>query len=260
MKKISFIGMGNMAQALAIGFLRCGKAAPDQLSAFAPNQPKLQENAKRIGFIPCASAKDAIKEADLVILACKPYQIEEVLQQNQTELEGKVIVNVAYGWTFEKALSCLPRNVHYQFMVPNTPVSVCSGVLLVEEQNSLTDEEEAWVEDLFSGVGTYMKLPSHLIGAANAVSGCGPAFLSMAMEALGDAAVKHGLTREQAYSLAAGVMAGTARLQTESGLHPGALKDQVCSPGGVTIRGVAALEEYGMRNAFIKAVDATLSK
>ena len=102
-----------------------------------------------------------------------------------------------------------------------------------------------------------MKLPTPSIGAANALAGCGPAFIAMVIEALGDAAVKHGLTREQAYALASGVMEGTAKLQQESGMHPGILKDQVCSPGGVTIKGVAALEENGMRNAFMKAVDTT---
>ena len=86
MKKIGFIGMGNMAQALAIGFIRSGKATAADLYAFAPNQQKLRENAARIGFVPCTSAKDAIEAADLVILACKPYQIEDVLQQNQEEL------------------------------------------------------------------------------------------------------------------------------------------------------------------------------
>ncbi len=260
MKKIGFIGMGNMAQALARGFIRSGKAAAADLYAFAPHQQKLRENAARIGFVPCASAKEAIKAADLVILACKPYQIEEVLQQNQEELAGKLIVNVAYGWILEKALPHLPRDARYQFMVPNTPVSVCSGILLVEEQNSLTDAEEKAIEELFSGVGSYMKLATHLIGAANAISGCGPAFLSMVIEALGDAGVMHGLTRAQAYALAAGMMEGTARLQAETGLHPGQLKDQVCSPSGVTIRGVAALEEAGMRHAFLKAVDATFLK
>lgn len=139
----------------------------------------------------------------------------------------------------------------------HTPVSVCSGILLVEEKNSFSEEQAAFAEELFGSMGKYMKLPTSSIGAANALAGCGPAFVAMVIEALGDAAVKHGLTREQAYALASGVMEGTAKLQQESGMHPGVLKDQVCSPGGVTIKGVAALEENGMRNAFMKAVDAT---
>ena len=145
-------------------------------------------------------------------------------------------------------------------MVPNTPVSICSGIFLVEEENSLSAAEDAFTEELLGSIGKYIRLPLESIGAANALTGCGPAFMSMVIEALGDAGVKHGLTRQQAYKLAAGVMEGTAKLQQETGLHPGAMKDQVCSPGGVTIRGVAALEEAGMRNAFFKAVDATFLK
>ena len=257
MKNIGFIGMGNMAQALAIGFLSSGKSCGDEIYAFAPNQEKLKENAEKIGFKPCAEAAEAIKNAELVILACKPYQIEGVLKENREALKGKLIVSVAYGWTLEKALPHLPENARYQYMVPNTPVSVCCGVLLVEEENSLETKDEEWLVDLFGSVGTYMKLPTHLIGAANALTGCGPAFMAMIMEALGDAGVKHGLTREQAYTLASRVMEGSAKLREETGLHPAILKDQVCSPGGVTIRGVAALEEAGLRNALIKAVDAT---
>ena len=116
------------------------------------------------------------------------------------------------------------------------------------------------LEDLLGGLGLYMKLPFAQMGAANAMSGCGPAFMSMVLEALGDGGVKHGLTRTQAYTLAACGMEGTAKLQLETGLHPGVLKDQVCSPGGVTIRGVAALEENGLRNALLKAIDATFEK
>ena len=256
MKKIGFIGMGNMAQALAMGFLRSGKESAGEIFAFAPNQEKLRKNAEHIGFVPCKSAAEAINNAELVIIACKPYQVQDVLQENRNDLAGKVIVNVAYGWTLDKTLPFLVGNTHYLHIVPNTPVSICSGILIVEEVNTL-GEDEPWVRELLSSVGAYVKLPTHLIGAANAVAGCGPAFIAMMIEALGDAGVKHGLSRDEAYTLASSVMAGTAQLQKETGLHPAILKDQVCSPGGLTIRGVAALEEAGLRNALIKAVDAT---
>ncbi len=256
MKKIGFIGMGNMAQALAMGFLRSGKESGEAIFAFAPNQEKLRKNAEYIGFVPCKSAAEAIDNAELVIIACKPYQVERVLTENRDALAGKVIVNVAYGWTLDKAIPLLPGNAHYLHIVPNTPVSICSGIILAEETNTL-GEDEPWVQELLRAVGEYVKLPTHLIGAANAVAGCGPAFIAMMIEALGDAGVKHGLSRDEAYTLATSVMAGTAQLQKETGLHPAILKDQVCSPGGLTIRGVAALEEAGMRNALIKAVDAT---
>ena len=248
MKKIGFIGMGNMAQAMAVGLLRADKVKREDLYAYAPNQEKLRDNAARIGFIPCASPEEAAANAEIVIMACKPYQIEAVYRQLGGALAGKLIVSVAFGWNFARAKPLLPTDTRYQYIVPNTPVSICSG------------EEEALLEDLLGGLGLYMKLPFAQMGAANAMSGCGPAFMSMVLEALGDGGVKHGLTRTQAYTLAACGMEGTAKLQLETGLHPGVLKDQVCSPGGVTIRGVAALEENGLRNALLKAIDATFEK
>lgn len=260
MKKIGFIGMGNMAQAMAVGLLRAGKVSGEALYAYAPNQDKLRDNAARIGFNPCASAEEAAANAEIVIMACKPYQLEGVLGRLGGALSGKLVVSVAFGWNYERAKALLPADTRYQYIVPNTPVSICSGVLLVEDQNNLTGEEEALLEDLLGGLGLYMKLPFAQMGAANAMSGCGPAFMSMVLEALGDGGVKHGLTRTQAYTLAAYGMEGTAKLQLETGLHPGVLKDQVCSPGGVTIRGVAALEENGLRNALLKAIDATFEK
>jgi len=107
-------------------------------------------------------------------------------------------------------------------------------------------------------VGGWVELPSHLMNAGMAISGCGPAFFDMIIEAMGDGGVKNGLPRDKAYRLAASTMEGAAKLFMESGLHPGQLKDQVCSPGGTTIRGVAALEEAGVRSAFIKAIDKIL--
>lgn len=164
MKKIGFIGMGNMAQAMAVGLLRAGKVKREDLYAYAPNQDKLRDNAARIGFNPCASAEEAAANAEIVIMACKPYQLEGVLGRLGGALAGKLIVSVAFGWNFARAKPLLPTDTHYQYIVPNTPVSICSGVLLVEEQNNLTGEEEALLEELLGGLGLYMKLPFAQMG------------------------------------------------------------------------------------------------
>ena len=140
--------------------------------------------------------------------------------------------------------------------MPNTPVAVSRGVLLVEEENDWQEEERRQLFDVLSSTGRVIELPDRLMTAAMAISGCGPAFMDMIIEALGDAAVKNGIQRKQAYELAAQTMAGSAQLMLDTGLHPGQLKDNVCSPGGTTIKGVASLEESGLRYAFIKAVDA----
>ena len=142
--------------------------------------------------------------------------------------------------------------------MPNTPAAVGEGVFLAEEENDLMEEERNFLFELLTAVGMVKELPSRLMDAAMAISGCGPAFMDMIIEALGDAGVKNGLQRKDAYELACFTMVGSARLKMETGLHPGELKDNVCSPAGTTIKGVASLEESGIRYAFIKAIDEVL--
>ena len=114
--------------------------------------------------------------------------------------------------------------------------------------------------DMFATVGLVQELPSYLMGIGGAITGCGPAFVDLMIEAYGDVGVKYGLKRADAYKLISQMILGSAKLQLESGTHPAQLKDNVCSPGGTTIRGVAALEEQGFRNACIKSIDAIMNK
>ncbi len=255
MKKIGFIGMGNMAQALAVGFIKSGKIPAQDVFAYAPNQTKLEANAVKIGFTPCTSLNALAGQCDTLIVACKPYQIEDVLAELSTDICGKALISVAAGWDFERYKKYLPEGVRFQFIMPNTPVSVGAGTVLVEDINSLAPDERKELFELLQSVGGAIEIPSHLMDTASSVSGCGPAFLDIVIEALGDGAVKNGLPREKAYELICKTMIGTAKLKMESGKHPGQLKDEVCSPAGTTIRGVAALEEGGVRYAFIKAID-----
>lgn len=260
MKKFGFIGMGNMAQALAEGFISSGKVAAGSIFAYAPNREKLKNNAGRLGFTPCASLKEMAENCDTLIMACKPYQIEDVLAElGQDALKGKTLISVAAGWDFEKYAAYIDcRETAVQYIMPNTPVAVGKGAFLMEETSSLTDEDRLAVIDILSALGTVITIPGRLMDAATAVSGCGPAFFDMVIEAIADGAVKNGIARKTAYQLACTTMAGTAELMLKTGLHPGELKDRVCSPGGTTIKGVASLEESGIRSAFIKAVDAVL--
>lgn len=260
MKKIGFIGMGNMAKALAEGFIASGKVSAADVYAYAPNQEKLAANAASIGFSPCSGLEQLAAQCDTLIMACKPYQIEVVLGELGTALTGKTLVSVAAGWDFDKYAQYLPEGVAVQYIMPNTPVSVGAGTILIEEKNTLTGEERAQLKDLLESVGGWVELPTHLMNTGMAISGCGPAFFDMIIEALGDGGVKNGLPRNKAYELAARTMEGSAKLFLESGLHPGQLKDQVCSPGGTTIKGVAVLEEEGVRSAFIRTIDVIAGK
>ena len=260
MKNLGFIGMGNMAKALAIGFIRSGKIASENVYAFAPHQDKLQKNAESIGFVPCASVEELAERADTIVMACKPYQIESVLKQLEGKLSGKAILSVALGWDYAKFREYLDESVRIQFIMPNTPAMVGEGVLLFEDRNNLETEERAQIMELFATTGVVQEMPSHLMGIAGTLTGCGPAFIDLLIEAYADAGVKYGLQRADAYRLVSQMILGTAKLQRDTGEHPGVLKDQVCSPAGSTIRGVVTLEEYGLRNACIKAIDAVMNR
>ena len=251
--------MGNMAQAIAEGFIGAKKVTAGDIFAFAPNQKKLKENAARLGFSPCQSNREAVEKGDIIFMACKPYQIEGVLNEVDPALSGKALVSIAAGWTFDSFAKILDaQKTRVLCVMPNTPLRVGQGVTLFEEKNSLFEEELNFVKEIFGALGLVETLPAALMGIGGAISGCGPAFMDLIIESYADAAVKYGIRREQAYRLVSQTMLGSAALQLATGEHPGALKDAVCSPAGTTIRGVAALEEHGLRAACIKSVDAIM--
>lgn len=259
MSKYGFIGMGNMAKAIAAGFINKGVVAKEDVLGFAPNQEKLKKNADEIGFVPVATVEELVEKSDTVFIACKPYQIDDVLGKVGDKLKGKALVSIAAGWVFD-SFAAKVSGVRIQCIMPNTPAMVGEGVFLFENKNSLTDEENANVKAMFEKLGVVVTMATNLMGIGGAVSGCGPAFVDLFMEAYADAAVKYGVSRDVAYKLIAQTVLGSAKLQLETGKHPGVLKDEVCSPNGTTICGVAALEEYGLRNACIKSIDAIMNK
>jgi len=260
MKKLGFIGMGNMARAIADGILAAGAIAPSSISAYAPHYDKLTAYTTPLGITPCTSALDCVSSSDVIIMAVKPYVLESVLPPLRAALAGKAILSVVAGYDFARYTPLLDPTTRVQYIMPNTPCMVGSGVLLFEEAHSLTPDEHIWATDLFSALGEVVPLPTHLMPAGMAISGCGPAFVAMMIEALADAGVKYGLPRATAYRLASATALGTGRLQLETNQHPGVIKDAVCSPAGTTIRGVEALETHGMRRAFMEAVKATIEK
>ena len=248
--KIGFIGFGNMAQAMAGGFVRSGAVRPGDIGACARDRAKLQRNTEPQGFRAFDDAAAVVAFADLVVVAVKPYQVEAVLTPVREQLAGKID-------DYERMLA---PGTHHLSTVPNTPVSVCEGIVVCERRHSLSDGEWRQVEALFSKIGLVLPMDTALLGISSAVCGCGPAFVAMFIEALGDAAVKHGVARADAYRMAGQMIVGTGKLQLATGQHPGAMKDAVCSPGGTTIAGVAELERKGFRGAVIDAIDAVQRK
>ena len=200
---------------------------------------------------------EVLERSDILILAVKPYLIETVLAPIREKLAGKVLLSVAAGWPFQRFEEALPAGVHHLSIMPNTPVAIGEGIVLLEEENSLSPQELSQAKELLAALGVVETVPSAQMGIAGTVAGCGPAYAALFLEALGDAGVYHGLPRELSYRLAAQMLAGTGKLHLATGQHPGAMKDAVCSPGGTTIRGVAQLEQHGFRAAVIDAVSAS---
>lgn len=258
MKNIAFIGLGNMGRAIASGLVKSGAVAAENVWGYAPHREKLKDYCAQTGIHACASAEEAVERADTVFIAVKPYVIEGVLAQLREKLKGKALISVALGYDFKRLSALLDESTRLQFVMPNTPAMVGAGVLIFEGANSLLPQERAEIMEKFANLGIVEELPSHLMGPGGTISGCGPAFCAMVIEALADAGVKYGVPRATAYRLASATLMGTGRMQLETGEHPGTMKDAVCSPGGSTIRGVEALEHANLRAAMMDAVKAAV--
>ncbi|HJB26266.1 MAG TPA: pyrroline-5-carboxylate reductase [Firmicutes bacterium] len=258
--KLGFIGFGNMASAIADGLVSAKALSSEQIYASAKNWEKLCKNTSARGIHACRDTGEVIECSDMLVVAVKPYQVRDVLSPYINQLNGKILVSVAAGMTFECYEEFLPAGVHHISTIPNTPVSICEGIIACEQRHSLTQQEYDVFFNLFSHIGLVQPVETHLLSVAGTVAGCGPAFAAMFLEALSDAGVKHGLPRALSYRLASQMLAGTAKLQLATNAHPGQMKDAVCSPGGTTIVGVSALEKNGFRHAVIDAIDAIENK
>ena len=214
------------------------------------------ERAKARGMKAFATCEEAARWADVVVVAVKPHLVEGVVKPIRGILKDRLVLSVAVGRLFDFYESILEPGTRHLSTLPNTPVSINEGIVICEARHSMTLDDEAFVEQLFAKLGLAEFADEKMMSAAGTLAGCGPAFAAMFIEALADGAVKHGVPRAAAYSLASQMLAGTAKLQLETGAYPGAMKDAVCSPGGTTIIGVAALERKGFRSAVIDAIDA----
>lgn len=256
--KIGFIGFGNMAQALARGLVRGGAVEAACIGACARDRAKLQRNTEPQGFRAFDTAAEVAEFADVVIIAVKPYQVEGVVTPIRETLKRKIVVSVAAGVTFDDYEQMLAPGTAHLSTCPNTPVAVCEGIVVFERRHSLSPEQLASLEKLFSHVGLVLSVETSLLGVAGTICGCSPAFVAMFIEALADAALKYGIPRADAYRMVSQMIVGTGKLQLETGQHPGVMKDAVCSPGGTTIVGVGELEREGFRGSVIAAIDAIL--
>lgn len=260
-KTFGFIGTGNMGGALARTLRRSVDGSRILLANRSPEKARLLAEELQARM---ADNHTLAREADYIFLGVKPQMMKEVLGEiSPTLAERKtrfLLVTMAAGLTMGKIRELAGGTYPVIRIMPNTPVSVGEGMTLYACSPEVTPEETGLFLSACAGAGRFSLLPEHLMDAGSAVSGCGPAFADLFLEALADGGVACGLPRTQAMEYAAQMLAGAARLALESGLHPGALKDAVCSPGGTTIQGVRKLEEAGFRGAVMNAVVAAFEK
>lgn len=259
MRKIGFIGMGNMASAILNGMITSGFMSGEEVNAYDIDKVKMKEKLK-FGVHCCESIETLVKESEIVFVAVKPQVVENIIFQIKELMVDKALISIVLGYDYDKYNEILDKSTRHIFVMPNTPAQVLEGMSLIEERHSLYEEEFEFTKKLFQSIGEVEIISSHLMGVGGALSGCGPAYIYMVIEAMADGAVKNGMPRVLAYKLAAQTVMGSGRMQKETKLHPGILKDNVCSPGGSTIRGVSALEKGKMRSLFIDAIDKSLNK
>lgn len=258
--KVAFLGFGNMAGAMADGWIRSGALRPEQLGASSHRQDVLKERTAARGMRAFEDNLSAARWADVVVIAVKPHLVEAVVTPLREVLAGKIVVSVAVNLLFDAYEALLLPGTRHWSILPNTPVAINEGIVLCEARHSLSKEDKVLVRGLFDALGLAVEVDAKAMPAAGVLAGCGPAFAALFIEALADGAVRHGVARAAAYELASQMLAGTAKLQLAGGTHPGVMKDAVCSPGGTTIVGVAALERRGFRSAVMDSIDAVLNK
>ena len=248
--KYGFIGCGNMGGAIARA-LR--KATPDIF--LSDPSDRTAAFAEELG---CQYGDNvtAAKSCDRLFLAVKPQIMEAALAPMAATLREKkpLIITIAAGIEISRIQQIIGAPLPIIRIMPNTPVMLGKGMILYCRNELVTDEQLASFLDDMRFAGILDAIPEHLIDAGSAVSGCGPAYMYMLIEAIADGAVACGIPRDKAITYAAATMAGAAEMVLQTGQHPGTLKDAVCSPGGSTIAGVGALEQGGLRAAAMDAV------
>lgn len=258
--KIGMIGVGNMGYPILKSI---AKTFGGENICFTDKSGDARTRVgKELNIAYAEKNADVVKDCDYVVLAVKPQFFPEVMNDIKDNLSKNVIIiSIAAGITIDYLKSNLGEHIRIVRSMPNTAAMVGEAMTGVCFSNDHYEEsEKEFVGKFFSSFGQYEFFDESYMNAVICANGSSPAYVYMFMEALADSVVKYGIPRAQAYKLVAQTVLGAAKMMMETGEHPGKLKDNVCSPAGTTIAGVAALEEYGFRNSIIKATDACYAR
>ena len=260
-RRLGFIGAGNMAEAIIQGLLESGTAEASQILAADVVAKRLDFMRTTYGIRTTEDNASLVDEADILVLAVKPQVAGQVLGQiGPLTNDTKLVISIVAGLTVATMAEALTAGTRIVRTVPNTPVFVGAGMVALASDGPAREDDYAVARALFSPVARIVAVEEKLMDAALGVSGSGPAYGFLMVEALADGGVKMGLPRAVALELAAQTLLGAAKMCLESGRHPGQLKDMVTSPGGTTIAALHKMEAGGVRAALMDAVEAAAQR
>ena len=251
--KIGFLGAGAMGGAILSGAIDTGVVKPEDVYV-SDFSEAIKEKFRARGCNTVADNKELAEKADMVVVALKPQYAAPALAELGENFSGKAMISIMAGLQTATLREMTGTEFRLLRTMPNTPALVGCGAFALDAGTDLTEEEKEFAEKMFSAIGIVEWMPEELIDTACGLSGAGPAYIYLVIEALADGGVFKGLPRQTAMHLAAQTVMGAAKMVIETGQHPDVLKDQVCSPGGNTIVGIQTLEDHGVRGAFIDAV------
>lgn len=258
---IAIIGAGAMGEAFAAGLVKGGVVSKDALTLADLDASKLKTASEGLGVRVTSDNAGAAAAADVILIAVKPAIVPDVLEEiSELVTAEKLVISIAAGVKLETIQSNLSREAKAIRAMPNTPCRIGAGAIGFARGKGVGDEQVAIAKCMFETVGLSFEVPERLLDAVTGLSGSGPAYVFVMIEALADAGVRVGLPRETALKLAAQTVMGAARMVIDENEHPARLKDQVTSPGGTTIAGLDALEKAGFRSALIDAVKAATKR
>ncbi|MGI6706879.1 MAG: pyrroline-5-carboxylate reductase [Clostridia bacterium] len=253
--RLGLIGSGNMGTAIIEGVISKHILEPNQIYASDVNHIRLKELESAYGIYTLLDNKEIIRQSDIIVLAVKPDRCMTVLDEIRDDLhDRKGLVSIVAGLTTHSLRSRLNDDARILRVMPNTPALVGEGMTVFSKDHNLLDDQIDLLQQIFSALGKVEMVEERLMDVVTALSGSGPAFVYLFIEALADAGVLEGLSRDLSYKLAAQTVLGSAKMVLETGNHPAELKDKVCSPGGTTIEGIYVLEQRGFRAGIMDAV------
>lgn len=256
--RLAVIGGGRMGEAIIGGLIAAGAQVASDIVVAEPDAGKRDHLAAAFGVRTTADGGEAAEGSDMVLLAVKPQVIKDVVESLAPSLKSSLVISIAAGVTCARLESMLHEGARVVRVMPNTPALVGAGMSIVSGGSKASSDDVDAVAGLFSAVGEVAVLDEGLQDACTAISGCGPAYMALIIDALARAGVREGLSRDLAQRLALQTMKGTAALLELTGQHPETVVDAVASPGGSTIAAVTALEAAGIRAAFADAVRAAV--